>query len=101
MNLLNHQITIAFNNIHIEDSCNLTKKELRYIIGYLQEHYPDIPVIRHRSRYSLLTEAATHNALYALGIQRERTKDCDLDYPCDKPAWLYCIIGTLIWPFIK
>lgn len=54
-----------------------------------------------RSDCSLKSEWAVHNALYAIGYQRERTKDCDFDIPSDHPEWMYKILGTLVWPFIK
>ena len=88
------------SNIHIEDSYKISKHSFEAVLATKQDAEAQ-EVKAHRSAYSLKMEWATHNALYALGIARERTKDCDLDYPCDKPAWLYCIIGSLVWLFIK
>ena len=87
-------------NIHIADSYKVSKHSFKAVLAtYTDSEAQDVKA--HRSTYSLLMEWATHNWLYSLGIARERTKDCDLDYPCDKPAILYCIIGTLVWLFIK
>lgn len=50
---------------------------------------------------SLYFEWVAHNALYALGFARGKTKDVDLEYT---PKWyisaLYGILGRLAWPFI-
>lgn len=69
-------------------------KELRRI----RESSPASQVWR-RCIFSLNMEWVFHSFLYELGIERERTKDVDLDYPCDQPEWLYCILGLLVWPF--
>lgn len=45
--------------------------------------------------FSLVMETVTHKVLYKLGLWKNRTKDVDLDNPCDKPEWLYIIIGIL------
>jgi hypothetical protein len=55
-----------------------------------------------RSMTSLMREWSTHNALYALGIARERTADVDLNaqlkWYASAAYWLF---GALVWPFIK
>ena len=59
-------------------------------------------VFRFRTPFSIKTEWATHNALYALGIRREQTKDLDLNYP--QKVWerlAYPFVGCIVWLFIK
>ena len=47
-------------------------------------------------------EWATHNALYACHIARDRTKDCDLNYPQNVfVSVAYTVFGIIVWPFIK
>ena len=53
-----------------------------------------------RSMYSLKKEWICHNFGYMIGYERERTKHCDLDNPCDRPEWQYIVLGTLLWPFV-
>ena len=54
-----------------------------------------------RSMASLMREWSCHNALYALGIRRDKTKDCDLNasLPWYASA-LYWVFGALVWPFL-
>lgn len=86
-------------NIHIDNSYMVFKCEFKpYLEDYHRDH-PDCDVFK-RSMFSLQMEWATHNALYALHIARKRTKDVDLNYP-NKWAWLYNIIGVLVWIFIR
>lgn len=92
---------ITPHNIRIPDSYEVSKHGFDAILDSLKLRHPDCEVWK-RKRWSLKFEWATHNALYSLGIKREKTKDCDLDYP---PPWYLCIsyniIGALVWPFIK
>ena len=53
-----------------------------------------------RSMFSLKMEWIFHNFLYIIGYKRERTKDTDLDNPCDHPEWLYITLGLLVWLFV-
>lgn len=55
-----------------------------------------------RSMTSLMREWACHNAAYALGIRRDKTKDCDLNasLPWYASA-LYWVLGGIVWLFIK
>lgn len=88
------------SNIHIVDSYNVSKHRFESVLAtYTYEQAVEVKA--HRSLFSLKMEWATHNFLYNLGVKRDRTKDCDLNFPCDQPEWLYCIIGTLVWIFIK
>ena len=54
-----------------------------------------------RTDCSLKAEWAVHSFCYMVGYKRERTRDCDFDNPCDKPEWLYIILGCLVWIFLK
>ena len=88
-------------NIHIGDSYRASKRDFGHILDWYKDRYPKSEVWK-RSYFSLKTEWATHNALYALGVKRERTKDVDLNYP--QKIWVrvaYTITGCLVWPFIK
>lgn len=55
-----------------------------------------------RSEKSLIREWATHNLAYALGIRREKTKDCDLNYSLPWYAEVfYAIVGGIALLIIK
>lgn len=95
-------------NIHIEDSYAVSKKDFEKVLADREweayEHCieSEIGVFENRSKFSLKTEWAAHNACYALGIERERTKDVDLQIP---QKWYekigYPVVGCLVWLFIK
>ena len=92
---------VAPHNIRIPDSYEVSKHGFDAILDYLKIRHPDCEVWK-RSRWSLKAEWAVHNALYGLGIARERTKDCDLDYP--QPWYVegaYIVFGAIVWAFIR
>lgn len=86
-------------NIHIEDSYRVSKNSFKAVLATYNNESANI-VKSNRSTYSLCMEWAVHNCLYSLGLWKERTKDVDLNYP-NKWSWLYCVLGTLVYPFIK
>ncbi len=94
--------TISPNNIHIVDSYKVAKRNFAPELEHIKALHYDNEVFRNRSIKSLSREWATHNALYSLGILRDRTGSVDLNYPL---KWwvelLYNIVGVLVWPFIK
>lgn len=92
---------ISANNLHLENSYLIRKREFSWILARIKSDNPDSLVWK-RSFASLKLEWACHNALYGLGIARERTKDSDLNYP---QKWYtrvaYSVLGVLVWIFIK
>lgn len=91
---------ITKHNLHIEDSYKLKKKEIKSALEEIKSINSD-SLIWERSMFSLVMETVTHKVLYKLGLWKNRTKDVDLDNPCDKPEWLYIIIGILTWIFVR
>lgn len=87
------------SNIHIHESYKVSKRSFKAVLATFTDAEAR-EVKAHRSTYSLCAEWACHNFLYRIGIARERTKDVDLDYPCDKPEWLYIVLGTIVKLFI-
>ena len=92
--------SVSENNIHLDSSYQVRQEDFESELKAIRERFPDSLVWK-RSMESLKREWATHNALYCLGYERERTKDVDLDIPSDHPEWMYKVIGTIVWPFIK
>lgn len=96
-------ISYNFSNdgttLTLHDSYKITKAEFQKTLNQIKALHGDMPIFQ-RTDKSLKREIAVHNFCYNIGIQRERTKDCDLDLPCDKPEWVYILVGWLVTPFI-
>lgn len=73
------------SNIQIRNCHSYTKAEMRKKLNDKREHSStpteEKEVLDHRSNFSLINEWCVHSLLYRLGIARERTKDCDLNWP--------------------
>ena len=96
------RITISDTCIHIVDSYKLSKKDIKVIVDNLVCDYPENNVIKHRTKYSMLSEIYVHNFCYKLNLYRDRTCSADVNYPINKYAeLLYKILGPLCWIFIK
>lgn len=96
-----HEYTYTENNVHIEDSCTVAKKDMEGALLAIHIAHPELAVWQ-RSIKSLKREWLSHNFLYALGLFRRRTKDIDLNYPL---SWIvecaYFLLGTIASLFIK
>lgn len=85
---------ITSSNIHIENSFEIKKrKEMKKILLQIKSEHPECEVFN-RKLWSLCSEWKAHNRLYKLGIEPDRTKSVDLNYPL---KWyvelIYNIIG--------
>lgn len=102
--MIKHTITPANvipANLHLIDSYKVSKSKFRGELQQMKTFHPNSEVWN-RSFRSMEREWALHNALHACGIARERTKDCDLNYP--QSFWVrigYAIGGTLVRSFIR
>lgn len=90
---------IQKNNIHIENSYLCSKYNMKYMLNLIKKENPNHVVFK-RSMFSLIMEWTVHNFLYTINYKKDRTKDVDLNYPCDKPEWVYCVLGIFCWLFI-
>lgn len=95
-----YNYTVYANGINIENSCGVKKKFFEATLIRMRELHPECAVWK-RSTTSLIREWTVHNFLHSAGISCSQTADVDLDYPCDKPEWLYGILGALMWIFVK
>lgn len=84
----------------IYDSYTVPKAAFQKTLNQIKAIHRNQPIFQ-RTDKSLKKEWATHNFCYMIGYKRSHTKDCDFDIPSDKPEWLYCLVGTLVWLFIK
>ena len=94
-----YEYTYTDDNIHIDDSCKISKRYMESALSAIEAAHPVLSVWR-RSPKSLKREWATHNLLYRLGLWKSRTRDVDLNYP-NKWEWLYNITGAIALLFIK
>ena len=93
--------TASPNNIHLESSFKVPKKDFESELNAIRAQYPD-SLVWNRSMESLKREWAAHNALHAMGVFRNRTGHMDLNWP--QPWFIrlgYALIGWIVWPFIK
>ena len=92
--------TITKNNLHLVDSYAVGKRYFSRELARIKGIHPNSDVWL-RSYRSMEREWSVHNALYALGLFRARTKDVDINY---KQKWYakvgYAIVGTIVYPFI-
>ena len=87
-------------NLHLVDSYRVKKRDFADTLNSIKADYLDSEVWN-RCISQMCLEIACHNACYGLGLWRDRTKDCDLNY---KQSFLtramYAVIGVLVWIFI-
>lgn len=91
--------TLTRHCLHLVDSYRVPRWRMRSELKYIRRRGQwTQSLVFKRSLFSLKMEWLCHNTLYRLGIQRDRTKDADLDNPCDRPEWQYiaCGIGVTI-----
>ena len=91
---------VSTGKIKLLSSHKYPKARFQPELERIQNLYPD-HAVWHRSMKSLCREWACHNAAYEVGFKREKTADCDLDYP---QTWyirfLYWVAGAFVWSFI-
>ncbi len=93
---------VTDNNVHINRSCEILKKDFQSSLLYIQGLYPDCKVFINRTLRSLKFEWACRNFLYQLHIARERVESVDLN--CPLRWWvklLYNVGGFFVWIFVK
>ena len=93
---------VGYNDIIIFDSYKVWKCRMRRVLREIRSHIlpGECVVFEKRSIFSMKMEWICHNFLYRIGYERERTRDADLDNPCDRPEWQYIVCGLLVWIFV-
>lgn len=95
-------IIITDNCIQLLDSFKLSKRDIKLIIDNIIRDYKENIVIKHRTKYSILSEIYVHNFCYKLNLFRVRTRTVDINYPINMfVEQIYKIIGPVCWMFIK
>lgn len=90
----------AGSALTLYDSYAVSKKDFQKTLDDIRKIEGGDKKIFERTDKSLKREWACHNFAYMLGYERDRTKDCDLDNPCDRPEWIYKLVGFFVWIFI-
>lgn len=92
---------ILGDRVKLFDSYLVSKKKFERELNGIRNLHPTCR-LWFRSIGSLRREWATHNLAYSLGVRREKTTDCDLNY---EQKWyeklIYGVIGTIALWIIK
>ena len=92
---------ILADRVKLIDSYLVSRKRMGRELQSIRNLHPSCGLWQ-RSEGSLKREWASHNLAYILGIRREKTKDCDLNY---EQKWYvklaYGVVGTIALWVIK
>ena len=92
---------ILGDRVKIFDSHLVPKSRFAIELHVIQYMHPTCR-LWHRSEGSIRREWATHNLAYSLGIRRDKTTDCDLNYELEWYQNLaYSVVGTIALLIIK
>ncbi len=95
------QYSLTTTNLHIIDSYKIPGRDFYRVLKDISSQNPNAFLFKARCKLGMCTEWVTHNFLYKINFQRERTRDVDIDYP---QKWYYKIayplIAFLTWPFV-
>ena len=92
-------IKVSKNNIHIEDSYKVNRKDdMQIVLNDIRaNHSLEESDVLKRTDSSLIKEWRVHNVLYNLHLFRKHTKDVDLNYPQSKIMEIvYSIFGIFL-----
>lgn len=92
-----YQVDISDNNIAIYDSYKITSlSDMKQFLIHLKARFYPYSSINNRTMFSLLNEWRTHNLLYSLGVQKERTASVDLE---SNQSWYMTVAYAILSPF--
>lgn len=92
--------TSITNTLILDSYIVKSKRDMKSILEIIRSNVSDRCAIHKRSISGMIYEWRVHNLLYSLGIQRERTKDVDLNI--GQPWYikaLYFIVSPLYLHF--
>lgn len=100
--MINPEVIINKDDICIIDSYKIkTIKNMKCVINSIRQKCDNSNIIHKRSMYSLINEWRLHNLLYDLHIQRDRTKDVDLNNETLIRRICYSVLSVLYLHFYK
>lgn len=92
---------ILGNRVKLFNSCDVPKANFSRELDKIRNLHPTCRLWK-RSDRNIIREWAAHNLAYSLGIRREKTTDCDLNY---EPKWYenlaYWVVGNIALLVIK
>jgi hypothetical protein len=92
LNLEHVKLQVSADNVMIVDSYKIRRlKYMLDVINYIKTL--NNTIISKRKTLSLLSEWRAHNLLYWMGIERERTMHCDLNFENSFKKFLYMILS--------
>lgn len=92
LNLDHVKLQISPDNVMIVDSYKITRlKYMLDVINYIKTL--NNTAISKRKTLSMLSEWRAHNLLYWMGIKREQTMHCDLNFENSFKKFLYMILS--------
>jgi hypothetical protein len=78
----------------VYDSYKYSNEEIEQAVEEIMQKRKELGLPVTRTKSSYVSEWKSHNRLYALGIQRSRTKDVDLEEEINQTRnFLYSIFG--------
>lgn len=88
------------NRVKLIDSYLIPKAKYGRELTAIRNLHPTLPLWGNRRVRSMRCEWGSHNLLYSIGISRDKTKDCDINFslPWYKSFgyWLFGNIALLI-----
>lgn len=94
------EYTVADDAVKFIDSSLHKGKIFTNTWDTAKKNNPENPVLVNTHRFHAICEWSTHKALYWLHIERDRTKDTDIDYPQPLSYYLgYLLMGIFTLPF--
>lgn len=86
------KLNISTDNVEIVDSYKITRvNHMLDVINYIKTI--NSTAISKRKTLSMLSEWRAHNLLYSMGIERERTMHCDLNFENSLKKFLYMLLS--------
>lgn len=97
LNLDYVKLQVSSDNVMIVDSYKITRlKYMLDVINYIKTI--NSTAISKRKTISMLSEWRAHNLLYYIGIERDRTMHCDLNFENSFKKFLYMLLSIFyIW----
>lgn len=91
-------VTCTEKCISIEHSYRIeSSKDMKEVLNKIRDYYPDNYAIHKRSIKGMIREWRTHNLLYSLGIEKERTKTVDLEINQSVLHKILYALGSLLY----
>lgn len=93
-------VGVYIDNTHIEDSYKIKRiKDMRNVLELIRNTCSNETLLIHKLKLSTqIHEWRAHNLLYALNIQRKRTKDVDIN---NNPWYIRCAYFVLSCLYLR